>query len=299
MNLDALHSTFSGTVSTAEPLARHTWLKIGGPADLFLVPATKADVVSAAVFCQANAIPVTILGSGSNILVGDNGIRGAVILIHKTLDYIHADGGHVRAGAGTNLPKLVSDLLKMGYTGMENLGGIPGSLGGAVIMNAGAYGSEIFDFITDVELVRHGKAITLKKEEIHYAYRETDLTADIILEAGFTFERGDVEAAKERRKAMLAKRKNSQPLDRPNAGSFFKNPAGDFAGRLIESCGLKGFRIGDAVVSEKHANFLVNDGAATASDMMKLIGHVRETVLQAHGVLLELEVKPIGEGFDG
>lgn len=299
MDLKRLHSIFSGTVLIDEPLSSHTWLKIGGPADLFLIPASKNDVSQAVAFCLKEGLPYTILGSGSNVLVGDNGIRGAVIAIHKTLDYMIVDGDTVRAGAGVNVPKFVLDLLKEGFTGMEGLGGIPGSLGGAIIMNAGAYGSEIFEFVTDVEVIRNGVAVTLRRDEIFYTYRDTDLTKDIILEVGFRFERGDVLAAKERRKELLAKRKDSQPLDRPNAGSIFKNPTGDYAGRLIEACELKGTRIGDAVVSEKHANFLVNDGHATASHMMRLIALVRDRVRSDHGVELELEVKLLGEGFDG
>lgn len=297
MDLNRLHSTFSGQIRRDEPMAKHTWLEIGGPADLFLVPASKEDVVTAVEFCYAEGLPVTILGSGSNVLVGDKGIRGAVIAIHKTLDYMHVDGDQVRAGAGVNVPKLVVDLLKAGFTGMEGLGGIPGSLGGAVIMNAGAYGTEIFEFITDVELVRQGKAETLTRDQIRFTYRGTDLTNDIILEVGFRFARGDVDVAKQRRKELLAKRKASQPLDRPNAGSIFKNPPGDYAGRLIEASGLKGTRVGQAVVSEKHANFLVNDGGATATDMMGLIERVRDVVAKDHGVALELEVKLLGEGF--
>jgi UDP-N-acetylmuramate dehydrogenase len=298
MNLSALHSTFKGQILLNEPMANHTWLKIGGPADLFLVPSSKDDVVLAIGYCLENGLEYTILGSGSNVLVGDKGIRGAVIAVHKTLDYMKADGHSVRAGAGVLLPKLVVDLLKEGFTGMEGLGGIPGTLGGAIIMNAGAYGTEIFEFVTDVELIRAGSRQTLQKDQIHYTYRGTDLSNDIILEVGFEFERGDVEAAKERRKELLAKRKSSQPLDRPNAGSIFKNPAADFAGRLIEASGLKGTRVGDALVSEKHANFLVNDGNATASQMMALVSLVREKVKADHQVDLELEIKLLGEGFD-
>jgi len=299
MDFTRLHSMFSGKVLVDEPLSSHTWLKIGGPADLFLVPASKDDVIHAVKFCKEEGLPYTILGSGSNVLVGDDGIRGAVIAIHKTLDYMSVDGDSVRAGAGVNVPKFVLDLLKEGFTGMEGLGGIPGSLGGAIIMNAGAYGTEIFEFVTDVELIRGGEAVTLQRDQIFYTYRGTDLTKDIILEVGFHFGRGDVDAAKERRKELLAKRKDSQPLDRPNAGSIFKNPKGDYAGRLIEASGLKGTRVGAAVVSEKHANFLVNDGNATARDMMQLIELVRARVKSDHGVELELEVKLLGEGFHG
>jgi UDP-N-acetylmuramate dehydrogenase len=298
MDLTRLNSMFSGKVLLNEPLSSHTWLKIGGPADLFLVPASKDDVSQAVAFCLEEGLPYTILGSGSNVLVGDAGIRGVVIAIHKTLDYMSVEGDTVRAGAGINVPKFVLDLLKEGFTGMEGLGGIPGSLGGAIIMNAGAYGTEIFEFVTDVEVIRAGKAITLQRDQIFFTYRGTDLTNDIILEVGFRFDRGDVTAAKERRKELLAKRKDSQPLDRPNAGSIFKNPAGDYAGRLIEASALKGTRVGDAMVSEKHANFLVNDGHATASDMMRLITLVRDRVRADHGVELEMEVKLLGEGFD-
>jgi len=299
MNLSTLHSIFKGQILLNESLSNHTWLKIGGPADLFLVPSLKEDVVHAIAYCHEHKLPFTILGSGSNVLVGDKGIRGAVISVHKTLDYMFVDGHKVRAGAGVLLPKLVVDLLKEGFTGMEGLGGIPGTLGGAIIMNAGAYGTEIFEFVTDVELVRNGELLNLAKDQIHYTYRGTDLNEDIILEVGFEFERGDVEAAKERRKELLAKRKSSQPLDRPNAGSIFKNPTGDFAGRLIEACGLKGTRVGDAIVSEKHANFLVNDGNATATEMMALIKLVQDKVKTDHKVDLELEIKLLGEGFDG
>lgn len=297
MDVQKLHSIFNGKVLINEPLASHTWLKIGGPADLFLVPERKDDVVAAVEFCREAKLPITILGSGSNVLVGDKGIRGAVIAIHKTLDYILDEDGHIRAGAGVNLPKFVVEMLNRGYTGMEGLGGIPGTLGGAIIMNAGAYGTEIFEFVTDVELIRNGLPMTLQKTQILFSYRGTDLNGDIILEVGFDFERGDTEQAKERRKELLAKRKNSQPLDRPNAGSIFKNPPNDFAGRLIELSGLKGTRFGDAVVSDKHANFLVNDGKASAADMMQLIRHVQQVVLRDHQVSLELEVKLLGEGF--
>jgi len=297
MDVQKLHSIFNGKVFINEPMALHTWLKIGGPADLFLVPDRKDDVVAAVEFCRETKLPITILGSGSNVLVGDKGIRGAVIAIHKTLDYILEEEECIRAGAGVNLPKFVVEMLNRGYTGMEGLGGIPGTLGGAIIMNAGAYGTEIFEFVTDVELIRNGLPMTLQKAQILFSYRGTDLTGDIILEVGFVFERGDTEVAKERRKELLTKRKNSQPLDRPNAGSIFKNPPNDFAGRLIELSGLKGTRFGDAVVSDKHANFLVNDGNATATDMMRLIRHVQEVVQRDHQVALELEVKLLGEGF--
>jgi len=291
-------SFFRGTVKYNEPLKKHTTLKIGGPADYFFEPADKQDVINLILYHYEHNLPYFVLGKGSNILVGDKGIRGSVIAIRDTLSYMHIEGEYVTAGAGYNLPRLVLDVIEQGLEGIENLGGIPGTVGGAVIMNAGAYQREIFDVITRVECIRAGKHVHLKPEDIEFKYRYTNLTDSVILEITLKLKKAlDIEEIKQKRKTLLEKRNQSQPLNKPNAGSIFKNPPNDYAGRLIEACHLKGLQIGGAMVSPKHANFLINEDNATASDMMSLIQKVKTCVFEKFNIALELEVQLIGEGF--
>jgi UDP-N-acetylmuramate dehydrogenase len=297
-HLVEIQSFFRGTIRCDEPMKKHTTLKIGGPADYFFEPADKKDVINLIVYHYEQNLPYFVLGKGSNILVGDKGIRGSVIAIRDTLSYLNIEGEYVTAGAGYNLPRLVLDVIEHGLEGIENLGGIPGTVGGAVIMNAGAYQREIFDVITRVECVRRGKHLELKPEEIDFGYRYTNLTDSVILEITMQLKKStDIESIKQKRKNLLEKRSQSQPLNKPNAGSIFKNPPDDYAGRLIESCNLKGLQTGGAMVSPKHANFLVNENNATASDMMTLIEKVKTCVFEKFNIVLELEVQLIGEGF--
>lgn len=296
--LGEIKTFFRGVIRCDEPMKKHTTLKIGGPADYFFEPADKQDAINLILYHHTNNLPYFVLGKGSNILVGDKGIRGSVIAIRDTLSYMNIEGEYVTAGAGYNLPRLVLDVIEHGLEGIENLGGIPGTVGGAVIMNAGAYQREIFDVITRVECIRAGKHLELKPEEIDFRYRYTNLTDSVILEITMQLKKAeDIEAIKQKRKNLLEKRSQSQPLNKPNAGSIFKNPPNDYAGRLIEACNLKGIQIGGALVSPKHANFLVNENNATASDMMALIEKVKTCVFEKFNVVLELEVQLIGEGF--
>lgn len=297
-HLMEIQSFFRGTIRYNEPMKKHTTLKIGGPADYFFEPANKQDLINLVLYHYEQNLPYFILGKGSNILVGDKGIRGSVIAIRDTLSYMNIEGECVTAGAGYNLPRLVLDVIEHGLEGIENLGGIPGTLGGAVIMNAGAYQREIFDVITRVECIRAGKHVELKPEDIDFRYRYTNLTDSVILEITLQLKKStDIELIKQKRKNLLEKRNQSQPLNKPNAGSIFKNPPNDYAGRLIEACNLKGLQIGGALVSPKHANFLVNENNATASDMMNLINKVKTCVFENFNIFLELEVQLIGEGF--
>ena len=292
--LDQLTKTFKGEIRLNEPLANYTSLKLGGPADVFLMPKDKQDVIEAVKWIKTYNLKYYVLGFGTNLLVSDSGFRGVVIHLSNSLDKIEINNTAVYAEAGVSLPLLVLETLKHGLGGMEMLGGVPGTLGGAVIMNAGAYGGEIFDVIKKVEVVRSAEFQILQKKEIHYEYRKTDLDKDIVIAAHFELKNGDKDALLDKRKEMLKKRRESQPLELPNAGSIFKNPQGHFAGALIEKCGLKGYRVGGVSVSEKHANFLVNDKNGTASDMMILIDHVRKTVKEQFSVELEMEVKKLG-----
>jgi UDP-N-acetylmuramate dehydrogenase len=292
--LDQLTKSFKGEIRLNELLAPYTSLKLGGPADVFLMPKDKQDVIEAVKWIKQYNLNYYVLGFGTNLLVSDAGFRGVVIHLSNSLDKIEIAQNSVYAEAGVSLPLLVLETLKHGLGGMEMLGGVPGTLGGAVIMNAGAYGGEIFDVIKKVEIVRGTDFQILAKKEIHFEYRKTNLDKDIVIAAHFELKPGNKEELLDKRKEMLKKRRDSQPLELPNAGSIFKNPQGHFAGVLIEKCGLKGYRVGGVSVSEKHANFLVNDQNGTSSDMMILIDHVKKTVREQCSVELEMEVKKLG-----
>jgi UDP-N-acetylmuramate dehydrogenase len=297
VSLEKLQSVFKGEILLGEPLAKYTSFKIGGPADVFLKPRDKDDIVQAVRFFDEQKWQYMLLGRGSNILVSDEGFRGAVMTLRDNLEKVEITGETVYAEAGCDLPSLALMLTKKNLGGMEALSGIPGSLGGAVIMNAGAYGKEIFEVIEWVEVIRGGKVKRLKKNDIAFQYRGTDLNDDVVLAVQFKLKPlTDDEKAKalDDRKEWMAKRSASQPLNFPNAGSIFKNPQGTFAGKLIEECGLKGHQIGGAMISEKHANFIVNTDEAKADDVMQLITIARTEVKQKFGIDLELEIKLIG-----
>ncbi|MBC8044125.1 MAG: UDP-N-acetylmuramate dehydrogenase [Rhizobacter sp.] len=303
ITVEELRQSVRGEILLGENLAKYTSLKIGGNADFFIRPLDKTDVLAAVQFFHERRQPYLVLGRGSNVLVSDDGIRGAVITLRDNLDRVEINGNKVVAQAGADLPALAVKLLRQGLGGLENLSGIPGSIGGAIVMNAGAYGREIFEVIRWVEVIRDGKLIRLQREDINYHYRGTDLHHDIILAAEFQLHilnADEQAAASQRRKDFLAKRQSSQPLNWPNAGSIFKNPPPDeagvlrFTGSLIEACGLKGVQHGGAQISEKHANFIINSGDAKASDVIALIELCRSEVRKKFGIELELEVKLIG-----
>ncbi|MCH8902999.1 MAG: UDP-N-acetylmuramate dehydrogenase [Bacteroidetes bacterium] len=296
--ISELRRVFDGEVLENEPMSNQTTLKIGGNADLLLKPISKEGIVEAIKFFEESSIPYMALGRGSNLLVGDEGIRGAVIAMKYGLDHISYEDDLVTAGASYDWPKLTLDTIKAGLQGLEATAGIPATVGGAIMMNAGAYGTEVFDVITEVEVIRDHQFISLKKEEINYGYRHTDLTDDIILQGTFQLNKiENIDEVLEKRKQLLAERNASQPLNKPCVGSVFKNPDDDHAGRLIEACELKGFSNGNVQVSPKHANFFVNTGGGTAKEMMDLIKMVQQKVEEKFSVRLEMEVKKIGSGF--
>ncbi|MCL2355812.1 MAG: UDP-N-acetylmuramate dehydrogenase [Defluviitaleaceae bacterium] len=280
------------TVLTNEPMSRHTSFKIGGPADVTAFPKTKDELISLRNFCCAEKIPVTVLGDGANVLVSDAGIRGVVIFTNK-MTGMEIDGTKIRADSGLRLAALAEKAARAGLSGLEFACGIPGTVGGAVYMNAGAYGNDISEFVEAVALFSGAEIITKSGAEMDFGYRRSFAqTSDaLILDATFSLSRAEPEQIREKMADLNSRRRKSQPLEFGSAGSFFKRPEGHFAGKLIEDAGLKGFRVNDAQVSEKHAGFVVNRKNATADDVLALMRHVQSTVLEKFGVQLEPEVR--------
>jgi UDP-N-acetylmuramate dehydrogenase len=283
-----------GTIEVDVPMAKYTWMKVGGPADFYIEPADKNDVISILEYFRANHYVWMMLGRGSNVLVSDEGIRGAVLNVENSLSGIRMENKLVFAEAGVRLTKFVDFCIQNELAGVEMLAGIPGTIGGAVAMNAGAHGGEIADHLVEVEVIHDGTVQRIKKEEGSFTYRHSLFADDVVLGAAFKLHHGDKEKLSVIRREFILKRNQTQPLEYPNLGSMFKNPPNTYAAKLIEQAGLKGKRVGNAQVSEKHANFIVNLGDATAADIVKLIDLVKRTVYQNSGVMLELEVKMIG-----
>ncbi|MEZ4357526.1 MAG: UDP-N-acetylmuramate dehydrogenase [Eubacteriales bacterium] len=280
------------------PMSKHTTFCVGGTADYMIFPKNTSELINTLNNLKKSSISYYIIGKGSNLLVTDKGIRGAVIKLSDNFSDISFNGDIALASSGALLGELLRDAHKNGLCGMEALGGIPGTIGGAVVMNAGAYGSEISDFILNVRAVdESGSIVTLDKDSLELGYRTSSILSKklIVIDASFKLKSGDIITAKKLLSGYNKKRHEKQPLDFPSAGSTFKRPKGYFAGTLIESAGLKGFSIGGAQVSEKHAGFIINTGKASAYDVIALIEHVRKTVFDKFGVDLEPEVKIIGE----
>ena len=285
-----------------EPMSAHTTFRIGGPADYFVVPEDAASLGRGVALCRAEGVDYFITGNGSNLLVGDGGYRGVVFHICHTMDDVASeDQGTellVEAGAGVMLSSLARQVSSKGYTGFEYATGIPGTLGGGVTMNAGAYGGEISDNLLWAELMDEtGAVLRLERDRLKLSYRHSVMMEQslVVLRAGFSFTKGDAMAITEKVAELSRSRKEKQPLEYPSAGSTFKRPEGYFAGKLIQDCGLKGFRVGDAMVSEKHSGFVINVGHATAADVMTLIRHVQQEVDRQFCVRIEPEVRMIGE----
>lgn len=291
-----LGAMLEGSVHTHEPMLKYTWLKIGGPADILVKPKNQNDIILTAAFAEKHLIPLFILGNGSNLLVSDAGIRGIVLAIGEAESTFIQEGNLFTVSASYSLPKFVLESLKLGYEGLEATAGVPATIGGATRMNAGAYGTEVFDCIHKVKFIRHGKVQEKLKNEIQFSYRHTEFANDIILETTFELKQAeDIEAVSLKRKTLLEKRKDAQPLDKPNTGSVFKNPLPQYAGKLIEDAGLKGYMHGQVQVSPKHANFIVNNGGATAQEFMELVNYIIETVETKFNVRLHTEVMQVGE----
>ena len=285
-----------------EPMSAHTTFRIGGPADYFVVPEDAAALGRGVALCRAEGVDYFITGNGSNLLVGDGGYRGVVFHICHTMDdVVYEEKGTellVEAGAGVMLSGLARQVSSKGYTGFEYATGIPGTLGGGVTMNAGAYGGEISDNLLWAELMDEtGAVLRLERDRLKLSYRHSVMMEQplVVLRAGFSFTKGDAAVITEKVAELSRSRKEKQPLEYPSAGSTFKRPEGYFAGKLIQDCGLKGFRVGDAMVSEKHSGFVINVGHATAADVMTLIRHVQQEVDRQFCVRIEPEVRMLGE----
>ena len=281
-----------------EPMKKHTTFRVGGPADYFVVPKTKEEVKNIVALCREFDMPYYVLGNGSNLLVGDKGYRGVIIQIYKEMNHIQVEGDRMKVQAGALLSKIGSAAFEAGLTGFEFAAGIPGTMGGAVVMNAGAYGGEMKDVLFSVTvLTPEGEVLTLSNKELELGYR-TSIVAKknyIVLEVTLALQKGEKDAIKARMDELRIQRTTKQPLEYPSAGSTFKRPEGYFAGKLIQDAGLRGFQVGGAQVSEKHCGFVVNKENATAADVLELMRQVSAIVKEKFGVELEPEVKRLGE----
>lgn len=285
-------------IYTEEPMKKHTTFRVGGNADYFVTPRCKEEVGAVVALCRELDMPYYILGNGSNLLVGDKGYRGVIIQICKEMNEIIVEGHEIHVQAGALLSRIGAAALEAELAGFEFASGIPGTIGGAVVMNAGAYGGEMKDVIKEVlVLTPEGEMLTLQKEELELGYR-TSIVAKkgyIVLEVIIELEMGKRESIKARMDELKKQRVTKQPLEYPSAGSTFKRPEGYFAGKLIQDAGLRGFQVGGAQVSEKHCGFVINKNQATAADVLELMTQVSAIVKEKFGVELEPEVKRLGE----
>lgn len=285
-------------IQIEEPLANHTTFKIGGPAEYLVLPENVEQIISIVKLCLKLEFPYFVMGNGSNLLVSDRGFRGVIIKLDRDFAAVVIDGNKVTALAGVMLSKLAAEVAVHSLTGFEFASGIPGTLGGAVTMNAGAYGGEINQVITGATVLdTMGNIKKLSKEELKLGYRKSIVQDEhlIVLEATFEFEPGDREEIQAKMNDLNERRRDKQPLEYPSAGSTFKRPEGYFAGKLIMDAGLRGYQVGNAQVSIKHCGFVINTGGATAKEVRTLITNVIEVVNDKFGVVLEPEVKLLGE----
>lgn len=296
MDLNELKKMITGKIMENEPMANHTSYGIGGPTLAFIKPKSIKDLQMIKTFADKYQVPVNCIGSGSNLLVSDEGINGFVITLEKSFKNMLFDENRCYIGAGVKLSKLVKACIKRNLTGLETLIGIPGTLGGALIMNAGAFGNEISNYLISIELLNSkGVVEQISADKIEFGYRTSTFNKDdIILSAEFQLEEvSEVEIQKNHDQANLS-RKSTQPLKFRSAGSVFKNPKEFAAGYLIDQAGLKGKSIGGAVVSGKHANFIINQANAKADDVVQLIKLIRDTILKKYSITLDLEITTLG-----
>jgi len=276
-------------------MSSHTTFRIGGPADYFFEPYDKEDAVEIIRYLQKNNIPFFALGKGSNLLVSDGGFRGAVVDIESALKSIHIEGNQIYAEAGVSLNRFVDFSIQHEKKGVEMLAGIPGTVGGAVVMNAGAYGGEISNYITRVEILRNSSIVILGRDDLGFTYRHTSLPEnDVVLSAWFELPSGNREELMKIRNDLILQRNRKHPVNYPNCGSVFKNPKDSPAAKFIEEAGLKGVQQGSAQISEKHGNFIINLGDAKAKDVYNLIQLIKKTVFEKFRINLQLEVKLLG-----
>ncbi len=281
-----------------EPMNRHTTFRIGGPADFFVQPSCTEEIKAVRELCRLGEVPCYIIGNGSDLLVGDKGYRGVIIQICKRMNEVRADGERIIVQAGALLSRTAAAAYEASLTGMEFASGIPGTVGGALRMNAGAYGGEMKQIVESAEvLTAEGEVLELSAGELGMGYRTSVISRNdyVALSAVLKLEKGDQKAIRARMDELKEKRVEKQPLEYGSAGSTFKRPEGYFAGKLIQDAGLRGYRVGDAQVSEKHCGFVINRGKATAAEVALLMDDVADRVEEKFGVRLEPEVKKIGE----
>ena len=292
-----INITGKDNVRINEPMKNHTTFKIGGPAQYYVTPESVNQIQEVVSLCRNMNIPLHVIGNGSNILVGDDGVDGVVLALFNTFSDYEIKDNVITAQAGMSLIKLAVVALREGLTGLEFASGIPGSVGGAVYMNAGAYDGQMKDVVTSVTVLDEaGNIRILGRDELDMGYRTSAVAKNnmIVLQVVIELKSGDKEQIKARMNQLSELRKQKQPLEYPSAGSTFKRPEGFFAGKLIADAGLKGYSIGGAAVSEKHAGFVVNMGGATAKDVVELTDYIKKRIMEQFGVTLELEVKRIG-----
>jgi len=279
-----------------EPMRLHTSFKIGGNADVFVMPSSVGEIVSTVSLMKSCSVPVTVIGNGSNILVSDEGIEGVVVCIGKEFADVDCKENIITASAGALLSRIANVALENSLAGFEFASGIPGSLGGAIVMNAGAYDGEMKDVVVSTTyMTSEGELKECVGDEHLFGYRKSCFKqGDIILSSTLQLTKGSSEDIRAKMRDLNNRRKSKQPLEYPSAGSAFKRPEGYFAAKLIDDAGLKGYRVGDAAVSEKHCGFIVNLGNATAADVRGVIAHVQQTVLRKYAVELEPEIRMLG-----
>lgn len=298
MNFDrTIRECLGDRVLMGEPMSRHTTFRIGGPAAYYCMPQSIEEVLQVITLCRREKLPFRVMGNGSNLLFQDSGYAGAVIDMTRGLNQISVSGSRITAEAGVLLGNLARKALSAGLTGLEFAAGIPGSVGGALTMNAGAYGGEMKQVVESARvLTAEGDIRVIPKEGLELSYRRSAVRTEglIVLEAVFRLERGQESQIRQTMESLAARRREKQPLEYPSAGSTFKRPEGYFAAQLIDEAGLKGLTVGGAQVSEKHAGFVINRDNASAADVLALCGEIKRRVRERSGVELELEVEVIG-----
>jgi len=291
-----------GKVTTEEKLINHTTMKVGGPADVLVEPASIEKLQLLMTLINEHKVEWRAIGRGSNLLVSDDGIRGVVIKLGKGLDHVSINGTSILVGGGCSIIVLATKMAREGLSGLEFSSGIPGSVGGSVYMNAGAHGSDISKVLTRAHILfADGTTQWLSNKEMEFSYRTSILQKKrpgVVLEVEFQLEEKDSALIKAEMKKNKDYRKDTQPWNHPCSGSIFRNPLPDYAGQLIQDAGLKGFQIGGAKVSELHGNFIVNAGGATSKDVQDLIKYIKQTIFDQHGIVIETEVEWVGDQSD-
>lgn len=280
-----------------EPMSRHTTFRIGGNADVFVTPDSDESLIACVEYVKSNNIPYYIVGNGSNLLVRDNGFRGVIIQLYKGFSGVMVKDNVIIAKAGTLLSAVAKTALNNSLTGMECLSGIPGTIGGAICMNAGAYGGEMKDIVVETKVINNGRIEIIDNSLSEFGYRTSRIMREnmIVVETTIKLEMGNKEEIQNKMKELMLKRNEKQPVELPSAGSTFKRPKGYFAAKLIDDSGLRGFSVGQAQISPKHCGFVVNNGGATAKEVIELMDKASQVVFEKFGVKLEPEIRIIGE----